>query len=103
MTDSGRRRFIQSTSFGVAGLAAGATLAGTAARAQSTGRDVDAMAAQISALCFAIALKTLTYVPLPIACCMIQPVAGSLRTIVSMMELVAIGLEIAAARGRVPL
>jgi NTE family protein len=53
MTDSGRRRFIQSTSFGVAGLAAGATLAGTAARAQSTGRDVDAMAAQISARLFA--------------------------------------------------
>jgi len=44
---------MQSTSFGVAGLAAGAALAGAAARAQPAGWDVDAMAAQISARLFA--------------------------------------------------
>ena len=53
MTDRGRRRFMQSTSVGVAGLAAGATLAGAAPRAQPAGWDVDAMAAQISARLFA--------------------------------------------------
>ena len=53
MTGPARRRFMQSASVGVAGLAAGATLQGAAAQAQPAGYDADAMAAEISARLFA--------------------------------------------------